>query len=244
LDYLNSVSVSETVVQTSRFACDDFSASSRIESYTFPMNLFLDTANTDCWADLAGTRLFSGITTNPLLIQRAGLKTSIKTYQALYERAIELGYPSIQFQVFGEDWLHCAQSIAAIGPEVLIKIPANTTGFEVVSELGLPDRTTLTAVYSEGQVIAAEALQVAYTAPYYARLKEATNEADEIFDRMQDIAFETELLVASLRSNEQFLELAARGFSTFALPEPIARTFFESDLANQAIADFEKAARG
>ena len=208
------------------------------------MNLFIDTANTECWADLAGTGLFSGITTNPLLIQRAGLKTSIETYQALYAKAIELGYPSIQFQVFGEDWLQCAQSIAAIGPEALIKIPANTIGFEVVSELGLPDRTTLTAVYSEGQVIAAEALQVAYTAPYYARLKEATNEADEIFDRMQDIAFETELLVASLRSNEQFLDLAARGFSTFALPEPIARTFFESDLANQAIADFEKAARG
>jgi transaldolase len=207
------------------------------------MNLFLDTANTDCWADLAGTRLFSGITTNPLLIQRAGLKTSIKTYQALYERAIELGYPSIQFQVFGEDWLQCSRSIASIGSEVFIKIPANKKGFEVVSELSLPDRTTLTAVYSDGQVIAAEALQVAYTAPYYARLKETIDNADALFDRMQDIAFETELLVASLRSNEQFLDLAARGFSTFALPEPIARTFFESTLADKAIADFEEAAR-
>ena len=207
------------------------------------MNLFLDTANTDCWADLANTRLFCGITTNPLLIRRAGFETSIESYRGLYERAIELGYPSIHFQVFGEDWLECAQSIAAIGPEVLIKIPANKTGFEVVSELGLPDRTTLTAVYSDGQVIVAEALQVAYTAPYYARLKDTIENADELFDRMQDIAFETELLVASLRSNEQFLGLAARGFSTFALPEPIACTFFESDLANQAIADFEEAVR-
>ena len=207
------------------------------------MNLFLDTANTDCWADLAGTGLFSGITTNPLLIQRAGLKTSIKTYQALHERAMKLGYPCIQFQVFGEDWFQCAQSIASIGPEVFIKIPANKAGFEVVSELSLPDRTTLTAVYSDGQVIAAEALQVAYTAPYYARLKDAIENADELFDRMQDIAFETELLVASLRSNKQFLDLAARGFSTFALPEPIARAFFESILADKAITDFEEAAR-
>ena len=208
------------------------------------MNLFLDTANTDCWADLSGTALFSGITTNPLLIQRAGLKTSTETYQALYERAMKLGYPCIQFQVFGDDWLQCAQAIASLGPEVFIKIPANKTGFEVVSELSLTDRTTLTAVYSDGQVIAAEALQVAYTAPYYARLKDAIENADELFDRMQDIAFETELLVASLRSNEQFLDLAARGFSTFALPEPIARTFFESTLADKAIADFEEAARG
>ena len=207
------------------------------------MKLFLDTADTDCWADLAGTGLFSGITTNPLLIQRAGLNTSIETYQALYERAVKLDYPCIQFQVFGEDWLQCAQSIASIGPEVFIKIPADKRGFEAVSELNLPDRTTLTAVYSDGQVISAEALQVAYTAPYYARLKEAIDNADALFDRMQDIAFETELLVASLRSNEQFLDLAVRGFSTFALPEPIARTFFESTLADKAIADFEEAAR-
>ena len=172
------------------------------------MNLFLDTANTDCWADLAGTGLFSG----PLLIQRAGLKTSIETYQTLYDQAIKLGYPTIQFQVFSEEWHQCAQSIASIGPEVFVKILANQTGFEVVSELSLPDRTTLTAVYSDGQVIAAEALQVAYTAPYYARLKDAIENANELFDRMQDIAFETELLVASLRSNEQFLDLAARGF--------------------------------
>ena len=206
------------------------------------MKLFLDTASTDCWTNLAGTGLFSGITTNPLLIQRAGLKTSIKTYRTLYDQAMKLGYPCIQLQVFGGDWLQCAQSIASIGPEVFIKIPANKMGFEVISKLSLPDRTILTAVYSVGQVIAAEALQVAYTEPYYARLRDAIENADELFDRMQDVAFETELLVASLQSNAQFLDLVARGFSTFALPESIARAFFESTLADKAIADFEDTA--
>ena len=207
------------------------------------MNLFLDAADNNCWADLAGTGLFSGITTNPLLIQRAGLKTSIETCRILYDQAMNLGYPCIQFQVFGEDWLQCAQSISSIGPEVFIKIPANKMGFEVVSKLNLPDRTTLTAVYSVGQVIAAEALQVAYTVPHYARLRDAIENADELFDRMQDVAFETELLVASLQSNAQFLDLAARGFSTFALPEPLARAFFVSTLADKSIAEFEDVAR-
>ena len=207
------------------------------------MKLFLDAADTDCWVDLAGTGLFSGITTNPLLIQRAGLKTSIGTYRTLYDQAMKLNYPCIQFQVFGRDWLQCAQSIASIGPEVFIKIPANKKGLEMASKLSVPDRITLTTVYSVGQVIAAEALQVAYTAAYYARLRDAIENADELFDRMQDVAFETELLVASLQSKAQFLDLAARGFSTFALPEPIARTFFESTLGDKAIADFEEAAR-
>ena len=207
------------------------------------MKLFLDAADTDCWVDLAGTGLFSGITTNPLLIQRAGLKTSIETYRTLYDQAMKLNYPCIQFQVFGRDWLQCAQSIASIGPEVFIKIPANKKGLEVASKLSVPDRITLTTVYSVGQVIAAEALQVAYTAPYYARLRDAIENADALFDQMQNVAFETELLVASLQSKAQFLDLAARGFSTFALPEPIARTFFESTLADKVIADFEEAAR-
>ena len=207
------------------------------------MKLFLDAADTDCWVDLAGTGLFSGITTNPLLIRRAGLKTSIETYRTLYDQAMKLNYPCIQFQVFGRDWLQCAQSIASIGPEVFIKIPANKKGLEVASKLSVPDRITLTTVYSVGQVIAAEALQVAYTAPYYARLRDAIDNADALFDQMQNVAFETELLVASLQSKAQFLDLAARGFSTFALPEPIARTFFESTLADKAIADFEEAAR-
>ena len=107
---------------------------------------------------------------------------------------------------------------------MFIEIPANKRGFEVVSKLSLPDRTTLTAVYSVGQVIAAEALQVMYTAPYYTRLRDAIENADELFDRMQDVAFETELLVASLQSNARFLDLVARGFSTLhfpnRLPEP------------------------
>ena len=46
-----------------------------------------------------------------------------------------------------------------------------------------------------------------------------------------------------LQSKAQFLDLAARGFSSFALPEPIARAFFESTLADKSITDYEDATR-
>ena len=74
-------------------------------------------------------------------------------------------------------------------------------------------------------------------------IKDAVDNADEIFDRMQDIAVETELLVASLRSVDQLFDLASRGFATFALPEPIATEFFKSSLADEAISAFEEAAQ-
>lgn len=206
------------------------------------MKLFLDSAHFDHWQALAPLGLFEGITTNPLLIERAGLDCTIETYRRLYHEAMELGFSGIHFQVFGPDWLTTAHAIAAIGPNAFVKIPATQAGFTVAQRLSLPDRTTLTAVYSPGQVIAAEAMGVAFCAPYYARLKESGHNADQAFADMHSIADRTELLVASLRSPEQLIQLASRGFSTFALPEAIASTFFASDLADQAVVAFEAAA--
>jgi len=206
------------------------------------MQLFIDSANPACWKSVCDTGLFSGVTTNPLLIQRAGLPVSIETCTRLYDDAMALGFQMIHFQVWGSQWLQIAEQIAQLGPETVIKIPANHLGFQVASGLGLPGRTTLTAVYSVGQVIAAEALGVAYTAPYYARLKEAGEPADLMFDQMLGVTSNTRLLVASLRSVEQVIALAARRFSTFALPEPLLRDLFYSAQAEAAIDAFEQAA--
>lgn len=207
------------------------------------MKLFLDTAETSHWKALADSGLFCGITTNPLLLQRAQLRCSIETYRSLYAQAMALGFSSIQFQVFGDHWDQCAAEIAAIGPEVYVKIPADLRGFKAAQILNLPSRTTLTAVYSVGQVVAAEALGVAYAAPYYARLMESGVDADERFNEMLTIATDCGLLVASLRSPAQCLALATRGFTTFALPPEIAASFFKSALTDQAIEAFEAAAR-
>jgi len=207
------------------------------------MKLFLDTAETSHWQALAGCGLFCGITTNPLLLQRAQLRCSLETYRSLYAQAMALGFSSIQFQVFGDHWDQCAESIAAIGPEVFVKIPANERGFQATKRLNTPTRTTLTAIYSVGQVVAAETLGVAYAAPYYARSLESGSDADADFTDMQQIASDCELLVASLRSSSQFLELAKRGFSTFALPPEIATKFWMSTQAAQAIEAFEEAAQ-
>lgn len=207
------------------------------------MHLLIDSADTVCWKSIVKTGLFSGVTTNPLLIQRAGLPVSMDTYSRLYDAAMTLGFHAIHFQVWGDDWLATGDQIAGLGPETRVKVPANRLGFEVVTALDIPHRTTLTAVYTAGQVMAAEALKVAYAAPYYARLKEAGANADQIFDDMQHIASTTTLLIASLRSSDEVISLATRGFSTFALPETLALKVFESPLAESSINAFEEAAR-
>lgn len=88
------------------------------------MKLLIDTADTQIWTDLAPQGYWAGITTNPLLMKRVGLPCSIDVYQMLYDKATDLGFEEIHFQVFGDDWVECAEAILSIGPSARVKIPA------------------------------------------------------------------------------------------------------------------------
>ncbi|WP_170272541.1 transaldolase family protein [Litorivicinus lipolyticus] len=209
------------------------------------MILFLDTADTKVWDQLSGTGYWAGITTNPLLLQRAGVACTLANLAALYDTAMALGYPTLHVQVFGDDWVQCGRDILALGPHTRVKIPAIERGFKAAHAIACPERTTFTAVYATGQVMAASAFGAAYCAPYYARLSEASGaaHADSAFSQMASAATHTQLLIASLRSVEQVADLAGRGFDCFALPPAIATAWTDPALALAAVDDFEMAAR-
>ncbi len=215
------------------------------------MKLFIDSADRAVWEDLAPSGLFSGVTTNPLLLQRAGLRCDLPKLADLYESATGLGFGEIQIQSWGgssEALAAKALLLADLGPEVVVKLPATAEGFTAARQLRAerPEtRVTMTAVYAPGQVIAAAAFGAAYAAPYYARLKEAGEDADGALTLMQTAAgTRTQLLVASLRNAGQVVQLTARGHRCFTLPPLVAAELLLSDLAERAVADFEAAAAG
>ncbi len=215
------------------------------------MKLLIDTADRTVWEDLAPCGFYSGVTTNPLLLQRAGLSCTLDTLGELHRVSIAQGFGEIQIQSWGEtpDALsEMALRLADLGPEVVVKLPATQAGFAAAQRLRLarPEtRVTMTAIYATGQVIAAAAFGAAYAAPYYARLQEAGEDADSILDQMQAAAgSQTLLLVASLRSADQVVQLTSQGHRCFTLPAPVARGLLESELAATAVAEFDAAARG
>lgn len=215
------------------------------------MKLFIDSAEHAVWKDLSSSGLFSGVTTNPLLLQRAGLQCDLANLAALYDSAMTLGFAEIQIQSWGgsaADLAETAAQLADLGPEVVVKLPATMEGFAAARRLRdeRPEtRVTMTAVYAPGQVIAAAAFGAAYAAPYYARLQEAGEDADKLLVQMQAAAgAQTRLLVASLRSADQVVQLTAQGNRCFTLPPPVAESLLESALAARAVADFEAAAKG
>lgn len=217
------------------------------------LRLFLDAADPEAWNRFLPLGIFHGITTNPLLLERAGQPCNLENLGRLAAVAGELGAREIQLQTWGASvgkMVETGFELAKLGsPELrkVIKIPATEEGFGVARILrdeGLA--VTLTAVYTPGQVLAAAGLGAAYAAPYLGRLDDAGQDGAAAILTMHRVltgaGSATRLLTASLRTAQQIIDLAAAGLDTFTFGAPVAAELLESDLTTAAAADFLRAA--
>lgn len=215
--------------------------------------LFLDSADPEQWGRLLPTGVFHGVTTNPLLLERAGQACTLRNLERLVRRSCELGAREIQLQTWGTDaWTMVAHGLemmelAKIGPDVTIKVPATAIGWNVAGRLREAGAAlTLTAVYTPGQVLAAAGLGAAYAAPYLGRMDDAGQDGAAVLSSMLEVLeggnASTRLLVASLRSADRVSELAAAGFDTFTFGPAVANELLNAELTDIAAADFQRAA--
>lgn len=214
----------------------------------------MDSADPAEWTRFLPLGFFYGVTTNPLLLERAGQACTLNNLRALAREAGDLGAREIQLQTWGDSPELMVETgiklagFAEPGMRAVIKIPATGEGFRaarVMRDRGLA--VTMTAVYAPGQVLAAAGLGAAYAAPYLGRLDDAGHDGAATVLTMHKIlagsGSGTRLLTASLRTAEQVVDLAAAGLDTFTFGARVAAELLVSDLTGSAAADFQRAAK-
>ena len=217
------------------------------------LRLFLDSADTAAWDRWLPTGLFHGVTTNPVLLERAGEPCSVDNLAVLAARARDLGAREIHLQTWGDDensMYERAGMLAYLANSdlaVAVKVPVTTVGLGVARRLAdHGTRITLTAVYQPGQVVAAAGFGAAYAAPYLGRLDDAGQDGQAVALAMHDILLTTgattRLLTASLRSAETVTNLARQGLDTFTFGPAVAEQLLTSELTETAASDFQRAA--
>jgi transaldolase len=215
------------------------------------LRLFLDTADPVQWQTWLPTGLFYGVTTNPLLLERAQMPCTVDQLKELAQQAFELGVNEIHLQTWGtsvEELVNTGMILAAIEPRVVVKVPITSMGTEAAARLMEKDiRVTLTCVYATSQILIAAALGADYAAPYLGRISDLGSDGrDELVAMRWAIAgveSQTRILVASIRSVDDIAYLATQGLNTFTFSPKIAAEFFSVAATNQATIDFEDAAR-
>ncbi|MEO0408498.1 MAG: transaldolase family protein [Cyanobacteria bacterium P01_A01_bin.135] len=209
------------------------------------LRLFLDTADVEQWATWLPTGLFYGVTTNPLLLQRAGVPCTVDHMARLLETALGYGMQEVHLQTWGEAMADTGKALADLSDRVVVKVPLTQAGIAAAAQLkGIP--LTLTAAYYAHQALLGAAMDAAYVAPYLGRLTDAGQDGIAVVAAMQRsltaMQNTTRLLVASIRQVADLTTLAQQGLDTFTISPAIAQALFAVPLTQQAAADFEVAA--
>ena len=128
-------------------------------------------------------------------------------------------------------------------------MPLTRGGIALASALkGQGHNVLMTACYHAKQYIIAHQLGADFIAPYYGRMVEAGIDAKQHMSQMhaigKSISSEVKVLVASLRSIDQMVELATEGLTHFTVTPTIAEALLTDELTQAAAVEFALAAKG
>ncbi len=210
------------------------------------MNILLDTADRQVINEFADHPLVGGITTNPTLLRRAGVRRG--ELAAFVGYVLARGFSELHMQVMSpttDAMLADSNTLLGFGDthRLVIKIPVTNDGLRVAQTLlreGV--RVTLTASYAAEQALFAARAGVSYLAPYLGRLNDSGEDGLAVIAEMQAIVEQegsvTKLLVASIRSSQEVVALAKLGVGAVTLPPALLRTMLTNHRTYEAERNF------
>ena len=214
--------------------------------------LFLDTADSAEWEALLPLGIWHGVTTNPTLLEAAGVECTIESCRGLARRAFELSAGEVMMQTWGstvDEMVHTGLQLSAVDPaNVVVKVPVTECGTTAAAKLvNQGVRVCLTACYARHQAIVAAGVGAEYLAPYLGRMTDAGKDGLQECLQMQDIVdgmgSGTRILVASLRDVDLLSSLTEKGIGTLTFSPAVARQLFDVPLTTAAATAFEEAAK-
>lgn len=206
------------------------------------MKIFLDTADYKKVATCAQTGLVDGVTINPTTLKAQHESPS----KIVSEMLKILPEGEINLQVTQEDphkVYEQAQEIAAFSENMLVKIPCHEKYLPVINQL-LQDgiRVNVTLVFSVSQALLMAKLGVDYISVFVGRLFDNNVNGIEVAGAVQDMldtyGFESELLVASVRSKEQVEQSVAFGADAITMPVEVFTQLIQHPLSDAGLAKF------
>lgn len=211
------------------------------------MKIFLDTANVEQIKEANDWGIIDGVTTNPSLIAREG-----RDFREVVEEICSIVDGPISAEAVSLDakgMVKEGRELVKIHDNINIKIPMTSEGLKAVKELSARDiRTNVTLVFSPNQALLAAKAGATYVSPFIGRLDDAGHEGMQIVHDIVQIylnyAFDTEVIVASVRHPVHVVEAAKTGAHICTVPWKVLQLMVKHPLTDIGIdkflADWEK----
>ncbi|AGX02041.1 MULTISPECIES: fructose-6-phosphate aldolase [Bacillaceae] len=206
------------------------------------MKFFIDTANLEEIKEAHALGILAGVTTNPSLVAK---EKNISFHDRLKEIA-ELVPGSVSAEVIAldaEGMIKEGKELAAIAPNITIKVPMTPDGLKAVhafSKEGI--KTNVTLIFSANQALLAARAGASYVSPFLGRLDDIGHNGLDLVTSIREIfdihGIETEIIAASVRHPQHVTDSALRGAHIATVPLKVINQMFNHPLTDKGIEAF------
>ncbi|MCP4145873.1 MAG: fructose-6-phosphate aldolase [bacterium] len=206
------------------------------------MKFFIDTANLDEIRDAKAMGVLDGVTTNPSLMAREGRKDT----DALLKEICDIVEGPVSGEVTAldaEGMIAEGKTLAALSKHIVVKIPTTLAGLKAtraLSDEGIAVNMTL--CFSANQALLAAKAGAAYISPFVGRLDDIGQDGMELIADIclmyENYDFETEVIVASIRSTEHVHQSALLGAHVGTIPHNVIKQLVNHPLTDKGLDAF------
>jgi transaldolase len=207
------------------------------------MKFFIDTADVKEIREANALGVLDGVTTNPSLVAKSG-----RNFIEVIKEITEIVDGPISAEVVAldpEGMIREAVELAAIHPNIVVKIPMTPEGLKAVKALhGKGIKTNVTLIFSPLQALLAAKAGASYVSPFVGRLDDISQDGMGIVEEIRTIfdnyGYEAEIIVASVRNPIHVLNAALIGADIATIPYAVIAQLSKHPLTDIGIDKFLK----
>lgn len=209
------------------------------------MKFFIDTADLKEIAKAADYGVLDGVTTNPSLMAKVGVKGAANIREH-YKAICNLVPANVSAEVIATDYdgiIKEAHELVKIDDKIVVKVPMIPDGVKALralSDEGI--RTNCTLVFSPAQAILAAKAGATYVSPFIGRLDDIGSDGVALIGDLVNIfdnyKFETQILAASIRHPMHIVECARLGADVATCPLSVIEQLFKHPLTDIGLEKF------
>lgn len=213
------------------------------------MKFFIDTANVDEIREANQMGIICGVTTNPSLVAKEG-----RDFKQVIKEIVSIVDGPVSGEVkadtcTAEDMIKEGSEIAAIHPNMVVKIPMTAEGLKAVKALAAKGiKTNVTLIFSSAQALLAARAGAAYVSPFLGRLDDISASGIELVKDIAEIFMvhnlETKIIAASIRNPIHVIECAKAGADIATVPYKVLLQMINHPLTVLGIEKFQRDSEG
>lgn len=214
------------------------------------MKFFIDTANLDQIKEAQDLGVLDGVTTNPSLMAKEGIKGEDKILKH-YVDICNIVTGDVSAEVISTDFegiVKEGKRLAALHSQIVVKVPMIKDGIKAIkyfTQKGI--RTNCTLIFSPGQALLAAKAGATYVSPFVGRLDDISTDGMRLIEDIRIIfdnyAYTTEILAASIRHPMHIIQCATIGADVVTCPLSAITALLKHPLTDSGLEQFLKDAK-